>query len=513
MAQSLLKSTTKVSLMTSISRVAGFLRDVVFAHYFGAGASLDAFLIAFKIPNFMRRLFAEGAFSQVFVPVLSDYRARADQDSVKVFVDKVSGALSVVLIGVVALGILGAPFVVRLFAPGFQVTDPRFELTVSLLRLTFPYLLLISLTAFASGIQNTYRQFAVPAITPVFLNVSLIALALMSGSFEEPIMALGWGVLLAGVLQLGFQMPFLRFLGLLPIPRWDWRDSGVKRLLRLMGPAILGASVMQINLLIDTLFASFLPVGSLTWLYYSDRLLEFPIGVFGVALATVVLPHLSQDFVLEAHQPFSERIDWSLRWILLIGLPAAVGLVLLAEPLLAALFQYGHFGEQDRIMTARSLMALSLGLVSFLAIKVLISAFYARQNTIFPVKIAILAIGINVIGNSLLIGPLAHAGLALASTISSVIQCGILLGVLCKQKIYLPAPGWASLLGRLALANSAMAFFLWWGTPSVETWVTWVSWKRMIILMSLILGGALIYFSSLWLSGMRVSQLRLENAK
>lgn len=512
MANQLLKSTTLVSLMTFFSRIVGFIRDMVIAQLFGAGAGIDAFLLAFKIPNFMRRLFAEGAFSQAFVPVLSEYRTRESQQSVKELVDKVFGALGIVLLIVSFLGVVGAPWFIRLFAPGFDSTDVRFGLACHLLQLTFPYILLISLTAFAAGIQNTYRQFAMPAFTPVLLNVSLILAAwFLSPYFKEPVEALAWGVLLAGISQLCFQIPFLAKLALLPSPKLDWHDSGVKRILRLMVPALIGASVMQVNLLVDTIFASFLPVGSLTWLYYSDRLLEFPIGIFGVALATVVLPHLSEQYAQNSHRGFSASMDWALRWILLIGVPATIGLTLMAGPMLAALFQYGRFSAHDAIMAARSLTALSLGLVCFLAVKVLVSAFYARQNTKFPVKVAIFAMLANVVFNALLIGPLAHAGLALASTLSSMINVLVLLYALLRQKIYIPLSGWSSFALRLVLANSMMAGMLWWFMPPMADWLEWSAIMRAMNLLMLMGAAALTYFGSLFITGLRIGHLKLQS--
>jgi len=513
MANQLLKSTTLVSLMTFMSRIVGFIRDMVLAQMFGAGAGIDAFLLAFKIPNFMRRLFAEGAFSQAFVPVLSEYRARQDHASVKLLIEKVFGALSVVLLVVSFLGVIGAPWVVRLFAPGFSTGDVRFGLACHLLHLTFPYIFLISLTAFAAGIQNTYRQFAMPAFTPVLLNISLILAAwFFSPYFKEPVEALAWGVLLAGVSQLCFQIPFLAKLALLPRPRWDWQDPGVRRILRLMVPALIGASVMQINLLVDTIFASFLPVGSLTWLYYSDRLLEFPIGIFGVALATVVLPHLSEEYAQNSHQGFSASMDWALRWILLIGIPATVGLAIMAGPMLATLFQYGHFSAHDAIMAARSLTALSLGLVCFLAVKILVSAFYARQNTKFPVKVAMVAMLTNVVLNALLIGPLAHAGLALASSLSSVLNVVVLLVALLRQKIYVPLEGWAGFGLRILLANVLMGAILWWFVPEMAEWLDWSASTRAMNLVMFMGAAMLAYFGSLFLTGLRVNHLKLQSA-
>ncbi len=512
MANQLLKSTTLVSAMTFLSRIVGFVRDMVLAQMFGAGAGIDAFLLAFKIPNFMRRLFAEGAFSQAFVPVLTEYRAKQDHEQVKLLVEKVFGALGIVLLVVSFLGVVGAPWIVRLFAPGFDTADVRFGLACHLLQITFPYILLISLTAFAAGIQNTYRQFAMPAFTPVLLNVSLILAAwCFSPYFKEPVEALAWGVLLAGISQLCFQVPFLVKLALMPKPKWDWQDEGVKRILRLMVPALIGASVMQVNLLVDTIFASFLPVGSLTWLYYSDRLLEFPIGIFGVALATVVLPHLSEEYAKKSHDGFSASMDWALRWILLIGVPATVGLTILAGPMLATLFQYGHFSGHDAIMASRSLMALSLGLVCFLAVKILVSAFYARQNTKFPVKVAVVAMLVNVAFNAILIGPLAHAGLALASTLSSVLNVAVLLFALLRQKIYIPLSGWGSFALRLCLANTVMGAMLWWCMADMAEWLDWSAATRAMNLLLLIVASAAAYFGSLFLTGLRVRHLKLQS--
>lgn len=512
MTDKLLKSTSVVSFMTLLSRIAGFIRDMVIAHAFGASASIDAFLLAFKIPNFMRRLFAEGAFSQAFVPVLTEYRSCDSKDKVKLLIDKVFGSLTVVLLVVSVLGVIGAPIVIRIFAPGFDKADVRFGLSCHLLQLTFPYILFVSLTAFAAGVQNAYGKFAVPAFTPALLNFSLIFAAyVLSPRFAEPVQALAWGVLLAGVVQLLFQVPFLAKLGLFPSPRWDWHDPGVKRVIRLMVPALIGASVMQINLLVDTIFASFLPVGSLTWLYYSDRLLEFPIGIFGVALATVVLPHLSEKYATKSQSGFSSSLDWALRWILLIGLPATVGLTLLSGPLLATLFQYGRFLPFDAMMASRSLMALSLGLVFFLAVKILVSAFYARQNTKFPVKIAVLCMCANVVFNALLIGPLAHAGLALASTLSSICNVGFLLWGLFYYKIYTPSSGWLGFWLRIGLANTAMGVLLWRLTPEMAQWLAFDLSDRVFTLASLIGGAMLAYFGSLWLTGLRYAHMRLQS--
>ena len=511
MSKQLLKSTSTVSGMTFISRILGFVRDMVIAHLFGASAGLDAFLVAFKIPNFMRRLFAEGAFSQAFVPVLSETIAVKDKAEVKALIDKVSGSLLSVLFLITLLGCLAAPLFILIFAPGFSDDPAQFTLASDMLRWTFPYLLLISMTAFLSGVQNAYGRFALPALTPVLLNISLIFAALYLTRFvREPVTALAWGVLLGGVLQLLIQLPAIYRLGLLPRPKIAFMTPEVKRILKLMVPALIGASVMQINLLIDTIFASFLPAGSLTWLYYSDRLLEFPVGMFGVALATVVLPHLSKQYAQKSHDGFSDSIDWAFKVILLIGVPCTLGLILLAKPILATLFQYGRFTAQDVIFTSYSLMALSAGLVGFLVVKIMVSAFYARQNTKLPLKVALVAIACNIAFNFVLIGPFKHAGLALASTLAQGCQLSILLYVLIKSKHYIPSHGWLKYLMQLICANLLMVAFIAAVMPASALWLENSGMWRASQLSILILGAMLVYGITLWMVGLKVAHFNIR---
>lgn len=511
MSKQLLKSTSTVSAMTFFSRILGFIRDMVVAHMFGAGAGLDAFLVAFKIPNFMRRLFAEGAFSQAFVPVLSETVAVKSQPEVQFLIDRVCGCLLLVLTLITILGCVGAPFLITLFAPGFNENPQQFALASEMLRWTFPYLLLISMTAFFSGIQNAHNRFALPALTPVLLNISMIFAALyLTGFAADPVIALAWGVLLGGFLQLFFQLPAIYKLGLLPKPKIAFFDPNVKKVLKLMLPALIGASVMQINLLVDTIFASFLPAGSLTWLYYSDRLLEFPVGMFGVALATVVLPHLSKQYANKNDYAFSDSIDWAFRVILLIGIPCALGLILLAKPILSTLFQYGRFTAQDVIFTSYSLMALSLGLVGFLVVKIMVSAFYARQNTKLPLKVALVAISCNVIFNFILIGPFKHAGLALASTLSQAVQLSILLYVLLKLKHYMPSKGWLKYIFRLVLANTCMIAFLVVLSPEADAWLENSGLWRGYQLGILVAGSVVVYGAALWVVGLRFTHFNMR---
>ncbi len=487
------------------------MRDLVLARVFGADAGTDAFFVAFKIPNFMRRLFAEGAFSMAFVPVLSEYKEQRGRAELKHFVDDVAGTLGMVLLMVTALGVLGAPWVVMLFAPGFIDEPERLALAADMLRLTFPYLLLISLTAFAGGILNTFHRFGIPAFTPVLLNIALISCALwLSPQFERPIVALAWGVLIAGVLQLLFQLPFLGQLGLLPRPRFAPRDEGVRRIIKLMVPALFGVSVTQLNLLLDTLIASFLTAGSISWLYYSDRLMEFPLGILGVGLGTVILPNLSKRHAAADASAFSQTLDWALRWILLLGLPAAVGLLVLAGPMMATLFYSDSFNAEDVTMATRGLWAYSLGLVAFMGIKVLAPGFYARQDTRTPVRIAVIAMLTNMILNIALMFPLAHAGLALATTLSACLNAGLLLRGLLRQGVYRPAAGWTALILRGGLASAAMGLAIWFGVGDMDSWLAVSILDRVGRLVLWIAIGGGVYFAVLALLGIRSRHFRMR---
>jgi putative peptidoglycan lipid II flippase len=500
----LMRALAKVSSNTMVSRVLGFVRDLVLAHVFGADGRTDAFFVAFKIPNFLRRLFAEGAFATAFVPVLTEYKVKREFSELKAFVDTVGGSLGLVLLLVSVLGVVAAPLLVMVFAPGFANDPGKQALAADMLRLTFPYLLFISLTAFAGGILNAYNRFAIPAITPVLLNLSLIACALWLAPYmKEPITALAWGVLIAGIAQLTFQLPFLNKLKLLPRPRVNFSDTGVRRILRLMLPALFGVSVTQINLLLDTLIASFLVSGSISWLYYSDRLMEFPLGVLGVALGTVILPNLSHRHAEASLDGFSRSIDWGLRWVLLLGLPAAVGLLVLAEPIIATLFQSAVFDAEDVTMAGLSLKAYAIGLVGFIAIKVLAPGYYARQDTKTPVKIAVKAMAVNMLLNIILVFPLAHAGLALATTLSGMLNAYLLYRGLRNEAVYQPAPGWRKRLISASLATSLMGLMLWMGSRWMGDWLTLVRTEQVMRLLLLITGGAVSYFLLLWLLGIR----------
>jgi len=508
-APGLLRSSGLVGIMTMFSRVLGLVRDMVIARYFGAGAGADAFFVAFKIPNFLRRLFAEGAFSQAFVPVLSSYRAKQEVSEVKRLVDAVAGSLGLVLLGITLVAMLGAPLLTAIFAPGFLGDDVKFALTSDMLRITFPYLLMISLTAFAGGILNSYDRFAVPAFTPVLLNLSMIGAAVyLAPLMSEPIMALAWGVLIAGALQLFFQLPFLMRLGLMPRPRVDYRHEGVSRILKLMVPALFGVSVSQINLLLDTVLASFLQTGSVSWLYYSDRLAELPLGVFGIAIATVILPSLSRKHAASSTDQFAATLDWAVRAVLIIGVPAALALVLLAEPLIATLFHYGEVTDMDVAMSAQSLRAYSAGLLAFMVIKVLAPGFFARQDTRTPVKIGIIAMVANMVFNLALIVPLAHAGLALATSLSAWLNAVLLWRGLKRQGAWKSQPGWGKYLTQIGLANAAMVAVILWLNMPVMRWLSADGIERSLYMGMLVVAAGGAYFVVLALTGVRVRHFR-----
>lgn len=505
----LLGSGLIVSAMTLISRVLGLIRDIVIATLVGAGGAADAFFIAFKIPNFLRRLFAEGAFNQAFIPVLAEYAEKKTRAEIRLLIDSVAGCLGLSLLALTCLAMLLAPALVWVFAPGFASDPDKQAMTADLLRITFPYLLLISLTAFSGSILNTWGRFAIPAITPVFLNLSLIGCAL----FLTPLVAsaaeaLAWGVLIAGMVQLAFQLPFLAQVGLLPLPRPRWKHEGVRRILKLMAPALFGVSVSQINLLLDTVLASFLTDGSVGWLYYADRLVELPLGVFGIAIATVILPSLSRQHAAANSEHFSRLLDWAVRMVLLIGLPAALALVLLAQPLLITLFQYGAMTAYDVEMSALALQAYALGLLAFMLIKVLAPGYFARQDTRTPVRIGIKAMLANMLFNLLLILPLAHAGLALATAASAFLNAYWLARGLRKEGVLHWSSGWGRYALQLLLALSGLLLLLLWLSPPVETWLAWSLSERIVRLAWIVLAGVMVYAVLLLVVGIRLRHLR-----
>ncbi len=502
----LLKALATVSSMTLVSRVLGLVRDVVIARVFGAGLATDAFFVAFRIPNLLRRLFAEGAFSQAFVPVLGEYRTVRGDSETKLLVDHVATLLVTILFGVSLLGVVAAPLIIYISAPGFSADADKFELTTALLRLTFPYILFISLTSLAGGILNTWSRFSIPAFTPTLLNLSFIVFALwLAPYFDPPVMALAWAVFCGGVLQLALQVPFLWRIRMLPRPAWRPRDEGVRRILKLMGPAVLGVSVAQVSLLINTIFASFLVTGSVTWLYYADRLMELPVGLLGVALGTVLLPNLSRRYADGAAEEYTQLLDWGLRLTVLLAAPCAVALAVLAVPILATLFKHGAFAANDVLMTRQALMAYSVGLVALVLIKILAPAFYARQNVRTPVKIALVTLLATQLMNLAFIWTLKHAGLALAIALAAWVNAGLLYWKLRQHRIFTPLAGWPLFLLKVVLALVAMAAVLFWLAADSDFWLQSAAWPRIERLALVVIAGATSYFAVLWLSGFRLA--------
>lgn len=503
----LLRTLAKISSMTLMSRVLGFVRDAVVARSFGASIYTDAFVVATRIPNLLRRLFAEGAFSQAFVPILTEYKSRRGHENTRLLVDHVATLLFLILCLVTVVGIIAAPLVIHISAPGFADNPDKFDVTVRMLRITFPYILFISLVSLSGGILNTYSQFGVPAFTPVLYNVAIIAATLWLAPYSHPpAMAMAWGVALGGLLQLGLQWPFLRRLGLLPRFRLSWRDEGVWRIIRLMGPAVFGVSIAQISLLINTIFASFLATGSVSWLYYADRLMEFPTGLLGVALGTILLPSLSKHYADNDPSQYSQLLDWGLRLTLLLALPAAAALAVLALPLISTLFLYGHFRIHDLWMTRQALMAYSLGLIGLIMIKILAPGFYARQNIKTPVKIAVITLIATQLMNLVFVWKLQHAGLALAIGLGACLNAGLLLWKLRSQRIFQPQPGWYAFMIKIGTATAVMAALLWWGTGSDADWLHSYFVRRVLHLSGLVVLGATVYFAMLLLLGLRPRQ-------
>ena len=516
----LLRSSGVVGFFTMLSRFLGLARDVVFARVIGAEALADVFFVAFKIPNFFRRLFAEGAFAQAFVPILGEYREKGSAAAVRQLVSRVAGNLGLCLILLTLFIVVASPLMAAIFAPSWYMDNPsKFAATSEMLRITFPYLLFISMTGLAGAVLNSYDRFAVPAFTPLLLNLCLILAALFAAPlFDQPAYALAWGVLLAGIVQFLFQLPFLKTIHMLPMPSVDWQDSGVKKVLALMAPAIFGVSVSQINLLLDTVLATFLPTGSVSWLYYSDRLSELPLGVFGIAIATVILPNLSRHHVAQSTQAFSQTLDWALKMILLIAVPAAVALILLAEPILVTLFYYGEVMTiRDMAMASLSLKAYAAGLIAFMLIKVLAPGFFARQDMRTPVRIGVIAMVMNMLFNLLLVIPLhsywqvGHLGLAAATSLSAFLNAILLYFALRKQGIYEPIQGWLRFFIRLAIAVLVMLLVLIQLSNALGGLESFYSfnWTQRVGYIGLLCGAGFVSFAaSLLLMGFRWSELQ-----
>lgn len=515
----LLRALATVSGMTLLSRILGFVRDFVIARAFGAGLATDAFFVAFKLPNLLRRMFAEGAFSQAFVPILGEYKNRRGEADTRTLVDHVASLLSMALFVVTALGIAAAPFLVWLSAPGFTAVPGKFELTVTLTRITFPYILFMSLVALSGGILNSWSRFAIPAFTPVLLNLTFIVMALFAAPyFDPPVLALAWAVFIGGLLQLAIQIPALRKIAMLPRPSINWRaawaDPGVRRITRLMGPALIGVSVSQISLIINTIFASFLQTGSVSWLYYADRLMEFPSGMLGATLGTILLPSLSRHHASENHIEYSKLLDWGLRLTLLLAAPAALALAILAVPLIATLFFHGAFAADDVFRTREALVAYTVGLTGLILVKVLAPGFYARQNVRTPVRIALISLAATQVMNLvfLLALDMGHAGLALSIGLAACLNAAMLYRGLRHQGIFQPQPGWLTFTLKLCVAMAVMAAVLAYGLGRESDWLQGSTLGRTTHLAWLVPLGAGTYFATLWILGFRLRDFRQRAA-
>lgn len=509
----LLKALVTVSSMTLLSRISGLVRDMLQGAVFGAGGPMDAYIVAFRLPNLLRRLFGEGAFSQAFVPILGEYRNRRGENETHRLIDDVATLLFWALAAVTAMGTLAAPAIIWL------VTDwadkpQQFDLATLLLRIMFPYILFLSLVAFATGILNTWRRFAVPAFSPVLLNLSLIAGTLIAARYAHPpVHALAIAVFVGGVLQLAIQLPALHRIGMLPRLRLDlraaWADEGVRRILRLMGPALLGVSVAQISIVINTKFATWLPEGSVSWLYFADRLMEFPTALLGVALGTVLLPSLSKAHAGKDGVEYSALLDWGLRLVFLLATPAAVALGVLASPLMATLFHNGRFTAIDVAMSAQALVAYAVGLIGLIAVKILAPGFYARQDIRTPVKIALLVLVLTQLMNLAFIGPLKHAGLALSISVAACINAGLLYIGLRRRGIYVPQPGWGLFLLRLTVVLAALGVGLYFAVGRFD----WIALRaqptlRIGALAGIVVAGAGLYFALLLVLGFKLKDFR-----
>ena len=515
MSGRIFKSTLVTGIATLVSRVTGLLREIFYAVMFGASAFMDAWLVAFKIPNFLRRLFAEGSFSQAFVPVISEYKHKRSQDEVRQLVDEVAGTFGVLLFVVTAIGVIAAPLIIFAFAPAWHDEPDQWQAASSMLRWTFPYLFFISLSALFSGVLNSYNRFALPAYTQVIMNVVMIIVTVwIAPKAENPGLALAMGVFVSGILQLGFQLPAVIKLGLFRRPRWKPAAEGVRRIGRLMLPGIFGSSVAQVSLLLDTQIASLITAG-VSWLYFADRLMEFPLGVFSIALATVILPSLSRHHAAESMEHFSATLDWALRVVLLIISPAAVALLVFAGPLTATTFGYGKFDAHDVQMASYALMAYSWGLLGFSLVKVLAPGYFARQDTKTPVRVGLIALGVN-IGLNVAVAlpavklgfPYPHILIATSTCVSAAVNTTLLWRGLARAGVYHAQAGWGVLIARILFANAAMAALLIWLGGDLQGWLTESPWYRAGRLAFCIVAGAATYFAALYLAGTRLRHVR-----
>lgn len=495
--------------MTFLSRISGLVRDMVLSYFFGATPAADAFFVAFRIPNFFRRLFAEGAFSQAFVPVLAGYRNRGPMEQMREFVAVMGGNFIVVMTAMSLLGVVAAPLFVIIFAPGFRSDPVRLDMTAEMLRITFPYLGFISLTAFAGALLNSFHRYAIPAFTPVWLNLTMIVAAVsVAPTFETPVMALAWGVFAAGLIQLLFQLPALRGINMLLRPRVEMSHPGVKRVGRLMVPAIFAGSVSQINALVDSMIASLLASGSISWLYYSDRLMELPIGIVAVTIATVLLPNLSRLSSKDDLAAFDRTVDWGVRTCLLFGVPAAAALYVLALPLMATVFFHGAMTSFDVVMASLSLQAFAVGLLGLCLAKVVSPAYFAREDTRTPFRIALVTVALNIVISLALFRVMGHVGVAFATTTAAIVQSYLLLRGTIRRGLYRPGRAFAMFVGKVVVATVAMIVMLKLTSPPDADWLHLSLFHRSLWMAGVCALGGGVYFVVMMLAGFRLRDLR-----
>lgn len=510
----LLRALSTIGGMTLVSRITGLARESIKAAAFGAGLQMDAFEAAFRLPNILRRLFAEGAFSQAFVPILAEYQRQRGEEATRGLVGRVATLLAIVLLALSALAVLAAPWLVYLLASGFASEPGKVDLTATMIRIMFPYILFVSLVSLAGSVLNVYRRFAIPAFTPVLLNLSIIGAALLLARyFDPPILALAWGVFVGGVLQLFFQIRPLLSIGMLPQPAFDWRDEGVRRVLVAMGPAVIGVSAAQISALINTQLAASLGNGRISWITYADRLMEFPTALLGVALGTVLLPSLSKHHSDANHAQYAALLDWGLRLAFLLALPCALALWLLAVPLIATLYQYGRFGVDDVFKVRAALLGYSVGLLGLILVKILAPGFFARQNLRTPVRVSFLTVFVTLLLGLALMVPLGHAGLTLATSLGACLNASLLFWFLRRRGHFVAQPGWLGFLARLLVALAVLGALLVWipGPPSL--WLAASLWERIARLGAIVLVSVVVYFATLYLLGFRIADFNRRESR
>ena len=515
MPSKILKSAFVVSLMTFISRISGLIRDIAFANYLGSGAAADAFFVAFRIPNLFRRIFGEGAFALAFVPVFSQYHHSRSEQETREFINRMLAQLGLAVLIVCVIGMLFSESLLSIMAPGFKDEPEKFQMAAQALRITFPYLFFISLVAMAAGIFNTYDRFAIPAVTPVLLNICLITAAvLFVPKNDNPTLVLATAVCISGLLQFLLQIPFLKKQAILPVPSFkpakDKQNDGVRKVFKLMLPVIYGSSVAQVNTIINTVLASFLVTGSVSWLYYSDRLMEFPLALFVLAISTVILPNLSKQHTQGDFKEFSRTLDWGLRVVLLVVVPSVVGMFVLSGQLMVTLFQYNEFTAHDALMSAKSLRAYSFGLIGLALVKVLAPGFYAKQDTKTPVKIGVITMIANVILALILVGPFKHVGLACAFSISACLNAVLLLWLLLRMGLYKPQAGWFLYVLRLLIASATMGVIVYFGSSDVQSALDATLIQRISNLTFWVIIGLTSFVILSYAMGLRFKQLLMH---